>query len=707
MVSLWSNRCGVAALLLLTVLRATPAHAACDDILPDPPKPVSAVRSVTADDLLRLRDIGQPDGAMVAQPSPLAISPDGRTLAFFISRADPTTNGYCRALVAIDLVGAARQRILDRGGDLITSVVASRGVLIGNGLAAPVMPHWSPDGRWLAYLRRDHGVTQVWRTRANGQSGAQVTHSAVGVVAVAWTNEGKLAVMSVPGQIASDRAIDADGLSGWLYEARVVPNIAARPRSPATLATQVDIVDPDTGASVLANASEQALVAPPDLYGIPVPPVALTTDGRRAWTAHVTASPLSGLKLMASMDADHAVTCGSPTCRGAIVALWWAADHGSIVFLRREGWANGEMGLYRWIPGSAPPRRILRTEQVLIGCLPNAQRLICTAEASTRPRSIVSVDLRSGRMTSVFDPNPEFASIRLGQVRRLKWKNNLGLEAWGDLVLPPGHRAGGTRLPMVVVQYHSDGFLRGGTGDEFPIFAFAARGVAVLSLERPAFVATLATDLKSFEQINAVSGKDWAERRSLLSSIETGVALAVSTGDIDDSRIGVTGLSDGASSARFALVNTRLFAAASISSCCVDTRTAMTYGGIGMADSFRAIGWPPSSAVDMTFWRPYSMTLAADKMRTPLLMQLADDEYLLGLETFTALREHHQPVEMFVFPDEHHLKWQPAHRRAVYERNLDWFDYWLRNERDPAPGKRTQYDRWDKLRAEQPVARQP
>jgi hypothetical protein len=45
------------------------------------------------------------------------------------------------------------------------------------------------------------------------------------------------------------------------------------------------------------------------------------------------------------------------------------------------------------------------------------------------------------------------------------------------------------------------------------------------------------------------------------------------------------------------------------------------------------------------------------------------------------------------------LKVEPRHRLAVYERNLDWFRYWLQNYRDPDKAKAAQYDRWDKLKA--------
>lgn len=76
--------------------------------------------------------------------------------------------------------------------------------------------------------------------------------------------------------------------------------------------------------------------------------------------------------------------------------------------------------------------------------------------------------------------------------------------------------------------------------------------------------------------------------------------------------------------------------------------------------------------------------MSADVVKTPILMQLADDEFRLALETYSTLQYRHRPVDMFVFPDEHHYKWHPAHRLAIYERNLAWLDFWLRGVRDPA-----------------------
>jgi len=80
-------------------------------------------------------------------------------------------------------------------------------------------------------------------------------------------------------------------------------------------------------------------------------------------------------------------------------------------------------------------------------------------------------------------------------------------------------------------------------------------------------------------------------------------------------------------------------------------------------------------------------------------MQLSDDEYGVSFESYWALRKRGRPVEMHVFPGERHIKFQPAHRLAIYRRSLDWFDFWLNGVEDPAPAKAAQYRRWRYLRS--------
>ena len=110
-------------------------------------------------------------------------------------------------------------------------------------------------------------------------------------------------------------------------------------------------------------------------------------------------------------------------------------------------------------------------------------------------------------------------------------------------------------------------------------------------------------------------------------------------------------------------------------------------------------GYPGLLEDDAAFWKDMSIRRNIDKVNLPILLQLSDNEYLSGLESYMALKAVGKPVEMYVFPNEFHIKWQPLHRKAAYTRAVDWFDYWLQDQVDADPAKRTQYQRWDALKA--------
>lgn len=392
------------------------------------------------------------------------------------------------------------------------------------------------------------------------------------------------------------------------------------------------------------------------------------------------------------------VTCAVAACADAVAALWWR-DSGELLFLQGGTPENGgTTTLYRWRVDAEPtPVPLLATTDALLGCQRLARRLICARETATHPRVIVSLDPDTGRSTTIYDPNPQFARLRTGAVQRLRWRDPDGVAGYGDLVLPPRHRPG-DRHPLVIVQYQSRGFLRGGTGDEYPIHALASRGFAVLSFNRvrPFASDAGARDINAFIRIGMT---DFAERRRMLSAIETGIDRSIALGAVDPGRIGISGLSDGAATVAFALVNSARFRAAAMSSCCDDPSTVHFAAGLAYLDATTAWGYPGPGAGGAAFWRRYSLAANAERIDVPILLQLPDDEFRLGLETYVSLDRRQVPIEMHVFPDEYHVKWHPAHRLAIYERAIDWFDFWLNGREDPAPEKRDQYVRWRALAA--------
>lgn len=98
-------------------------------------------------------------------------------------------------------------------------------------------------------------------------------------------------------------------------------------------------------------------------------------------------------------------------------------------------------------------------------------------------------------------------------------------------------------------------------------------------------------------------------------------------------------------------------------------------------------------------WKLVSPALNAEKIRVPVLFQMPEMEARRVPELYARIAAQGIPTELYAFPDEAHIKVQPRHRLAAYERNLDWFSYWLQDYRDPNPAKADQYRRWDLLKS--------
>ncbi|MGF7156087.1 Atxe2 family lasso peptide isopeptidase [Novosphingobium gossypii] len=688
-------------------------HAAtpCSDLLPSAVGAVKPEREITPADLVRLRQIG-PMLPMRNETSALALSPDGQRLAFVITRPDPATNTHCLGLAVMELrqASSSSPRLVDAGGQLILGSQEYRGQVWSIGYPRVITPRWSPDGRSIAWLRRDRNVTQVWVVTAGMDTSAsekarQVTFSGTDVDEVAWLPDGKGLVFASRSGSAREKAeLAAEGRRGFHYDDRFVPIMSYKPMPSAAIpwsTYRVELGD----LAVRPATPEEAALLPPDMLGkMPAPPGARGRDGALALTRRSTANPFSPLILTASTRAGKMVTCQAATCRGGFDNVWWSSEGRAVVFLRKEGWAEGDTALYSWVPGTAKPVSLLRTRDLVSNCVMASASLVCLQETATTPPRLVAVDPRTGGMEVLFDPNPEFGAIRFGTVQRLEWQNEEGDEVRGDLVLPPGYTPG-KRIPLLVTSYLSNGFLRGAMGDEYPIHAFAAAGIAVLSYNQPLIRNLADPKLDTVAKVQSDGTRSWSRRHAVQSAVMTGIDRVIALGIADPDRIGISGLSDGSSTVQFALIHTRRFAAAAMSTCCLEPWAVNVGYGPAFARLLQGQGWGRLTANDTAFWKEGSLIQNASAIDTPLLMQLADHEYLGGVDVFAALKEQGKPVDLYVFPDAFHWKYQPAQRLAVYQRNLDWFSFWLRDRIDPDPAKAGQYAVWQALKAHRAQSR--
>ncbi|ESQ84208.1 hypothetical protein AEAC466_10715 [Asticcacaulis sp. AC466] len=680
--------------------------APCTNLLPESASAGGAKRPIVADDLLRLRDIG-PKHPSARDPI-LSLSPDGTRVAFQLRRADPETDAYCLGMVVMPLTPGGKPTVVDIGGDYIR-VRQEIGTLTNgpSGYTEIITPKWSPDGKVIAFKRSDNSTVQAWIAVADGGGSRSVSHLPFDVEDIAWTPDGlSLILTGRPGLEDAKRAIQVEGENGYLFDDRFVPFDSNAPWRRNNIPRQAYVVNVATGEARLASGTEvvDSLATQPTA----APATALNSvsgpSGKVAWTELSDPNNVASPERLGVSGPNGKIwTCAAKVCAGAR-AIWWR-DEETLVFQKLEGWARSETGLYEWTIRSGKVRQILKTQDLIAGCQIGNGVLVCAHEAKVQPRDIVQIDLPSGRLETLFDPNPDYKAIAFGPVKRLQYVNSFGVEGFADLVLP-SNRKPGEKVPLVVVQYLNRGFLRGGINDEAPILLFAANDMAVLSFEDYQSPGSIKGG-SSWDAITAYDRIDWRGHRSTQELLELAIKQSVATGAIDEKRLGITGISAGSNNTRWALLNSDLFSAAVIGSCCEDMTSIFTVYGEQGGNEMRRYGYPGLTADGKAFWAPFSMRLNASRMKTPLLMELADHEYLASLESYFSLKEQTAPVEMYVFPDEFHEKWHPIHRRALYARNIDWLKFWLLSQEDDNPAKQEQYKRWRSLRANLPGSGAP
>jgi dipeptidyl aminopeptidase/acylaminoacyl peptidase len=169
---------------------------------------------------------------------------------------------------------------------------------------------------------------------------------------------------------------------------------------------------------------------------------------------------------------------------------------------------------------------------------------------------------------------------------------------------------------------------------------------------------------------------------------------------VDRSKVAMGGLSHGSEIALWVASHSDLLAAVSISSGQIEPVNYWA-GSVPGSDQpyFLKKVWGLGSPEETPArWRLISTALNAERIQIPVLFQLPELEARRIPELYGRLVRSRTPTELFAFPDEAHIKVQPRHRLAVYDRNLDWFRYWLQDFRDPQADKSDQYRRWDLLR---------
>lgn len=625
-------------------------------------------------DLFALRELGGPR-------SYLAPSPDGQHIAVFERAMDVARDRYTHEIVVIDLATSQARRVA-RAGDIILASDAG----LRSGAPLDRRPVWSADGAWIYYIAEVDGRAEVWRAAADGSGSALVIPTPGDVRRLAVAADAVILETATPRDELA--MVQAHALRfGFRVNEDFKPLASMLPTPRDDANATLWRFSLANGSLAHAEESDRALLSTSPRSRL-IRPLDPTSTAVR---------PALGL-FDASENGD--VRCMDVACGGRLEDAWRLQDD-AIIFLRRQDHALSRSALYRWSPRTGEVRQLRVESDRLAGCIVALEALHCVQDFSTQPPRLVRIDAHSGALSVTYDPNPEWRSVRLPRIQRLEYTDAEGNESFAQLVYPAGYRRG-RRYPLVVVQYRALGFLNAGTGREAPIFPLAAQGYFVLSVDRPEFrEREMRMSARELQQTIELDGSESRTKREANLHF---IAELDSRGLIDMSRIGITGMSDGAQTLFDMLTNAPIFAAAVASSPPNDPILWPLQSGEFRRSSSNTGGLsaPWDTSTDWhRWWNDNTPAYRANEITTPLLLNMPEAEALRAFPLLARLESTNTPVETWIYPGAYHLKWRPAQIAAAQTRSIDWLNFWLRSIEPDASDDTSRVSRWNGFRDRQ------
>jgi dipeptidyl aminopeptidase/acylaminoacyl peptidase len=618
-------------------------------------------------------------------------SPDGRLVAFRETRPSIQRNSYELSWHVLE-TASGRVRRIGAGGEPI---------VVEPGVVSAEPPIWSPDGRWIYYRALQAGAVQIWRSAADGSRSQAVSDEAGDVLSIERTRDSRgIAYRVGPPRAAIEQAELAEYDSGILvdehvelgqnlFRGAIVNGRRATQRLTGTWFSRGNIL---WAQAPRERRLDFATLAPSDtpLAGSPNSQSEESPETlARSSEGDIATSDWDGaqgsLIVARTRGAGARLSCPAAECRRDRVAwVAWRPGRDQLLFATMDRALVQTLRL--WDLPSGQVRTIVRGNGLMNGgrdetspCAILRSEAVCVIADPRTPPRLEAIDLETGASRLLLDPNRALHAIRRPWIERLSWRSPEGSEFTAVLYLPEG--APSRPLPLFVNYYRCEGFIRGGLGDEWPFALLASSGIASVCVNA-----------------TRTSGPQdsVATYRAALSGVETLIDILANRGLIDRSRVGMGGLSFGSEVTFWALIHSNLVSAASVATPDIEpvkywfnNMRGRDHGAI-LRQAW-GLGSPDETPER---WRLISAALNVERIRTPLLLQLAEQEARYGVELYTRLSRSPTPMELYVFPDEAHIKVQPRHRLAIYGRNLDWFRFWLQGHVDPDPAKAEQYRRW-------------
>jgi dipeptidyl aminopeptidase/acylaminoacyl peptidase len=632
------------------------------------------------------------------------LSPDGRRVAYVVSRTDEEANTYRTAIWVAALDGSEEPRQFTSGERNDGS------------------PRWSPDGRWLAFVSNRDGDEkkakgQLYVLPADGGEPRKLTDGKESVESIAWSPDSSRIAFArrVPDETYAEeddrkraprrftRVFFKLDSVGWIGDRRRHVFVVGLDGGDERQLTDGDCENdtpawsPDGKRIVFwsmrgdrwdvefvealyeleldSEGAEPKRLSQPDESASNA---SFSPDGSRIAYIYApedgTYPHHSQIAVMNADGSDRRVLTASldRQCAPFPLAREPVWDGDRVAFAVEDG---GNVHLYTVAAdGSREPELLVGGEQFtgLFDLVDGV--LVYTASTYDRPHELFAGDGK--RITSVCD---DFVAGReLAPVERFTAKSADGTEVDAWLVRPPDFDE--TKRYPVLLTIHGGPFSQYGTGFFDEVQVYAGAGYCVL-FSNPRGGSGYSEEWgRAIRGTGNGDGPGWGtvDFEDVMGVVDTALAKYPF---LDADRLGVLGGSYGGYLTSWTVGHTKRFKAA-LSERSVNNLVS----AFGSSDLFwvfeRQFGGPMWEDVDA--WLRMSPATYARDIETPLLIVHSETDLRCNIEQgehlFILLRLLGKEVEMLRFPAESHelsRSGSPIHRVQRFEAILDWFGRYL------------------------------
>lgn len=622
---------------------------------------------MTVDDALEMVNIGD-----------VAISPDGSNVFYSERRLRWKTNDYEKHFfIASSKTGDRHQFVGKPGGSEF---------------------RFSPNGRYLSFLRQQGGKTQLSVLRLDGGEAQQLTQHETGIESYCWSgHEDRLFFTALEPRShqeqqawenGGDAVFVGEGANGlddgrwsnlWLLD--VVTKEVRRVTDQKLSINEFD-VSRDGSQIVFAGVSDNRpnyADVSSELYLTDVESKTVTQltknqspefgprfspDGQLV-AYHASDDEVFDLrngyiwvldlrsKNFHRLDGQkHGTVMSDLTWNPDGTALLYAESHGVNTNLYRIGVHDGKVTALTNIAGTLIPKAFSSDRNLVV----------YTQEDFRSPPDLYVSDLSTRDRVRLSNANPKIQKAHLGNGCVVRWRSNDGTDIEGVLVLPPNYRDG-QRLPLVMTihggptgafvnRFLSDFHIYAGLG--FASFGPNPRGSSNYGDE---FLRALMGDVGGGEFEDLMSGVDHL----------------ISEQIVDPDRMALRGWSWGGILGAWTTSHTDRFRAASLGGMVGDW-AAETGGGVMWDIRLHYLRSDPWT--DHDEWRKRSAITYVDNVRTPTILLHGEEDDICTINQsiawYSALRDRGVPVRLIKFPRQGHQITEPRLRRIADVEEIRW-----------------------------------